>query len=365
MRIGVLLTAYNCESYIDDCLEPWLNLRDEYNFIIACNSGMFKDYLEMGIVEKNEGTLNKLVKKGLDYLTTISGKNLIDEDNSRDISLDFLNGGRFGRGNKCDLLIVIDGDEVFTEQNIRDILDFVMKNPNHDGYKINFKNHTINKDLFTYDYEHDRIFWMNRHGGIRRFWFDNNFEYGDHYDGISTYKYSDSITIPKSVAYIDHYSWLSTDSRTKDKILYQNKRYHGVNYEIPEGLRCGFEWDNEKDVVKFSSTFWPGRGIQIPILHQMTDGPYTFDFKLDFNRSENKLTIETFETNENCLFEIFDINNQHIYSCNLSISKGSNYWIMPSGNQFDLDETFEGFNVKVTKDGHLIHNENLYLKIKQ
>jgi hypothetical protein len=97
----------------------------------------------------------------------------------------------------------------------------------------------------------------------------------------------------------------------------------------------------------------------------MTDGPYTFDFKLDFNRSENKLTIETFETNENCLFEIFDINNQHIYSCNLSISKGSNYWIMPSGNQFDLDETFEGFNVKVTKDGQLIHNENLYLKIKQ
>ena len=52
MRIGVLLTAYNCESYIDDCLEPWLKLRDEYNFVIACNSGMFKDYLEMGITEK-------------------------------------------------------------------------------------------------------------------------------------------------------------------------------------------------------------------------------------------------------------------------------------------------------------------------
>ena len=167
MKIGVLLTAYNCESYIDDCLAPWLKLRDEYNFVIACNSGMFKDYLELGISEKNEGTLKKLIQKNLDYLTSISGKNLIDEDYSRDISLDFLNGGRFGRGVKCDLLIVIDGDEVFTEQNIRDILDFVMKNPDHDGYKINFKNHTINKGLFTYDYEHVRIFGMNRHGGIR------------------------------------------------------------------------------------------------------------------------------------------------------------------------------------------------------
>ena len=63
MKIGVLLTAYNCEDYIDDCLEPWLKLRDEYNFVIACNSGMFKDYLELDILEKNEGTLNKLIKK--------------------------------------------------------------------------------------------------------------------------------------------------------------------------------------------------------------------------------------------------------------------------------------------------------------
>ena len=96
----------------------------------------------------------------------------------------------------------------------------------------------------------------------------------------------------------------------------------------------------------------------------MTDGPYTFDFKLDFNRAENKLTIETNETNENCVFEISDTNNQHIYTCNLSMSKGSNYWIMPSTKQFDLDETFEGFNIKVTKDNQLIHDENLYLKIK-
>ena len=30
----------------------------------------------------------------------------------------------------------------------------------------------------------------------------------------------------------------------------------------------------------------------------------------------------------------------------------------------NLDETFEGFNIKVTKDNQLIHDENLYLKIK-
>jgi hypothetical protein len=96
----------------------------------------------------------------------------------------------------------------------------------------------------------------------------------------------------------------------------------------------------------------------------MTDGPYTFDFKLDFNRLENKITIETFENNENCLFEISDINKNHIYSCNLSISKGSTYWIIPSSNHFDSNETFKGFNIKVKKDDQVIHDENLYLKIK-
>lgn len=360
MKIGVLLTAYNCEKYIDKCLEPWLKLKDEYDFVIACNSGMFRDYLELGIPEKNQGTINKLITKQLDCLTIISGKNLIDEDHSRDISLDFLNGGRFARGTKCDLLIVIDGDEVFTEDNIRNILDFVMKNPDHDGYKINFKNHTIRENLFTYDYEHDRIYWMNRHGGIRRFFFDNRFEYGDHYDGKSTYKYSDSLTIPKSVAYVDHYSWLSDDPRTKDKILYQRKRYHGINYEIPEEIRCAFEWNDEKDSLEFSKAFWSGRGLQIPILHEM-QGSYSFEFKIEYNRFENKITIESFENSGDCVFEIFDINRNHIYTCNINLNKG-NYWVMPSSYNYEADENFTGFYIQVSRNGELIHQENIYLR---
>ena len=360
MKIGILLTAYNCAKYIDKCLEPWLKLKDEFDFVIACNSGMFKDYLELGIPEKNTETIQKLVSKKLDCLTLISGKNLIDEDHSRDISLDFLNGGRFGRGTKCDLLIVIDGDEVFTEENIRNILDFVMKNPDHDGYKINFKNHTIREGLFTYDYEHDRIFWMNRHGGIKRFFFDNNFEYSDHYYGKSTYKYSDSVTIPKSVAYVDHYSWLSDDPRTKDKILYQNKRYHGINYEIPEGQRCGFEWDDEKDRVKFSSTFWSGRGVQVPILHEIK-GEYTFDFKIEFNRVENTITIESFSDNDGCLFLIHDIDQNLIYSCPMNLVKNMNYWIKPSDLDYNNMEDFQGFYIEVKKEDSIVHQENIYI----
>lgn len=364
MNIGILFTCYNCEDYVDRCIDPWLNLRDEYNFIIACNSGMFKDYLELGVPEKNEGTVKKLISKNIDYLTILSGKNLIDEDYSRDISLEFLNGGAFGRGVKCDLLIVIDGDEIFTEKNIRDILDFVMKNPDYDGYKINFKNHTIRKGLFTYDYEHDRIFWMNRHGGIKRFYFDNRFEYVDHFNGSSDYKYSNSLTIPKSVAYVDHYSWLSEDPRTKDKILYQNKRYHGINYEVPEGQRCGFEWDYVKDSLKFSSTFWSGRGIQVPILHEMTDNKYSFDVKLDFNRRENKLDITNFNLKGDYTFFIRDLNDNLIGEFLLCIFPGLSYWINPTGDlNLDLQENFMGIKVSIHNREEIVHEEKLHFKV--
>ena len=31
MKIGVLLSAYNSENYIDDCLKPWMELKDDFD----------------------------------------------------------------------------------------------------------------------------------------------------------------------------------------------------------------------------------------------------------------------------------------------------------------------------------------------
>ena len=57
MKIGILFTVYNCESYVDDCLDPWFNLKSEYDITMACTSGMFKPYLELGFKPKNKKTL--------------------------------------------------------------------------------------------------------------------------------------------------------------------------------------------------------------------------------------------------------------------------------------------------------------------
>ena len=74
MKIGVLLTVYNCDKYIDAVLEPWFKLKEKYNIIIAVNTGMFKDYISLGIPYRNEATLEKLSKWDFDFQVTTKGE---------------------------------------------------------------------------------------------------------------------------------------------------------------------------------------------------------------------------------------------------------------------------------------------------
>jgi hypothetical protein len=358
-RIGVLLTCYNCEEYVDACVDPWLSLKDEYNFVIAANSGMFKDYLHLGIKENNEGTLKKLMSKKLDFLVTTSGSNLLDEDYSRDVCLDFLKGGRWGRGNSCDLLIVIDGDEIFTEGNIRNIIEYVRNNPNHEGYRISFKNHTFRKGLFI-NYIHDRIFWMNRQGGINRFYFDNRFEYVDHATGLSEVRYSDSCEIPKSVAFVDHYSWLENDPRTLDKIKYQNLRYHGINNEVPENVRCSYEWNHETSSLQWNKKFYHYRNLEIPVVHEIISPEYTFDFNISFRRNENRIYIENINRKGTVEFIVYNDINEKLHSCFFNLEPNIFYWILPTVDNLEKNGV-RNITIIAKENEQIIHAEKFHL----
>ena len=353
MKIGILLTCYNCESYVDRCIEPWMNLKDKYNFIFACNSGMFKDYFDLGIQENNQGTLKKLISHKLDFLVTTSGRNLLDEDSSRNLSLDFL------KKQECDLLIYLDGDEIYTEEQIVSILDFVEKNPEYDQYSICFKNHTIKEGLFLNNFNRKSIYWMKRYGGINRFYFDSDFVYNDP-DSI----YTNSIIIPREIAFIEHYSWISNDPRTKIKIKYQNKRYVGSSGDFPENLRCSFIWDEERNKLDFNKDYWTSIGrTQIPILREKIGENYTFGFDLDFDRIENILNIFNYKLSGKHEFIIRDDKGQHVFTDYLDLYPGINYWISPSSYRiFNVEPETYYLDVSVNSENESIHAERLHLK---
>lgn len=353
MKIGVLFTCYNCESYVDDCLAPWLKLRDEYNFVIAASSSMFSDYLKLGISEKNEGTLSKLISKHLDFLVTTSGKNLLDEEANRNLCLDFL------KKQDCDLIILLDGDEVYTETQISMIFDVVLSNPEPDGYKVNFKNYTIHKNLFLYEFCHARIFWTKRHGGIEKFHFDNEFFYANDRSLKPVVA-----EIAKEVAYVNHYSWLQEDSRSRDKILYQNGRYGGHDGTFPVERRCSFVWNEEQNRLEFNPEYWKNVISQLPVLHECVEGlPFCFDFELNFNRKNNTVTIDRVSKAQLLKFAIYDEETKSIYVCDVDAKPGGSYWINPNVDiRYDELENFKKFRIEAYVGDQLVHAEMLHLK---
>lgn len=355
MKIGILFTVYNCEKYLRDCLNPWFELKDRYNFIFASNSGMFSDYLTLGIPYRNKETLEILSEYNLDFSITTKGDNLLGEDESRNMCLDFLNK----RG--CDLVWVLDGDEVYTKNQIINIMEFIYKNPTFDHYAVNFKNLTIDKNLFL-DYPHERIFWTKRHGGVKHFYFDNRFQYNDGTDLFN----AKGVEIPKSVAYIKHNSWLSDDIRSRDKIIYQRFRYCGPNGDLPIECRCTYEWDENKNKLKFSEVFHSCRGVEIPVLKEELS-IYSLDLTLLFSRSDNSFHVKKVERNIDAYFEIYNDDNMSlIYSTRMPLARGTNYYMSPSphyGN-FSENENFYAFNIKVYEFDKLIHNEKLHLRLK-
>jgi hypothetical protein len=353
MKIGILFTCYNCEEYVDRCIAPWINIKDRHEIIFACNSGMFRDYFDLGIPENNKGTLEKLISNQLDFLVTTSGRNLLDEDSSRNLSLDFL------KKQDCDLLVYLDGDEIYTEAQIISILDFIQDNPEFDQYGICFKNYTINDGLFLNNFIRKSIYWMKRYGGINRFYFDSDFIYND-----PNSIYTNTTVIPKEIAFVDHYSWLSDDPRTRSKIKYQNMRYVGTNSDIPENLRCAFAWDEEGDKLAFNRDFWDHfRREQIPILKKQIGTKYTFDFELDFDRAENRINVINLKGIGSYEFVISDSNEQHVYTTHLNLHPGITYWIAPSNYRFFNEEPETYYlEISVSKDGDNVHSERLYLK---
>jgi hypothetical protein len=350
MRIGVLLTVYNCENYIKECLDPWFEIRDQHEVIISANSGMFSDYYSLEIPYRNKKTLDILSGYDIDFLVTTKGKNLLGEDESRNLCLNFLNK------NDCDLVWVLDGDEAYTRDQILNILDYINEFPEFDWYSVNFKNLTVEENLFQ-DYTHERIIRSDRKGGINSFYFDNQFTYNDgtHLDSAIGKE------IPKRIAYVKHYCWLSDDLRTKDKIKYQRWRYCGPDGSLPIDLRCTYSWNEDKNCLEFSEEFHKGRGIDIPCLHEKLS-EFSHDFTINYTRHDGAFKITKVQKNLLAEFEIFNgEENSLIYKTILDLSEDVNYYMAPI---YKIDDFFYNFRVKAYVDDILIHDEKIHLKLK-
>jgi hypothetical protein len=216
MKIGVLGCFYNCADLLPRVLAPWKELktaaRSDLDIIFVGVNAQFAEYAQMGYPDNDEETRALLhASSVIDHLAIAEGP--LTEAQVRQAGLEKL----LREG--VDLVWLVDGDEVYTLEQIKNILRYVEDTPQYDYYHIHFDNRIFGATRWTDDFFPPRIVRTNRRGGIARFTFDNEIQWQD---GTTLNDCVPGI-VPKRVAHVEHHTWRLADA--EKKINYQEKHF--------------------------------------------------------------------------------------------------------------------------------------------
>jgi FkbM family methyltransferase len=253
MRIGIQLIAYNSAEVLEELLAPWLKLKDRYDLKVWVGSGQFKTYNQMGCENLNGPTiklLEEMIKEGkIDYLFQPDPDNLLDDAETRDKCIPWM------KEQDIDLMIQLDSDEFYTEQEVENLITFIEENPEPSVYNVVFNN--IVGDSRE-DWVRFAVGWIKRHGGIKNYYFDCHFSFIE-----GEYRDAPNITVPKTLVHPTHLTWTHNKNTTgpshiQEKIDYQNRVYGG-----DVGVtRCEMIWDEKEQRIKRIGEFNWGKASE-------------------------------------------------------------------------------------------------------
>jgi hypothetical protein len=246
MKVGVLGCFYGSADLLPRVLEPWIALKNEgYSIQLAAIHAQFKEYAELGFPNDDTATKDALeTNRGIfDYLY-ISSEPLSEKEARNNVLQKLLAMG-------VDIVWLLDGDEMYTKEQIKDVISYVEQTPAFDYYHVHFDNRIFTTTRWEDGFFPPRIFRTDRNGGIKEFTWDNEIEYKD---GSTIYDLTPGI-VPKKVAHVLHYTWRTQD--LEKKIAYQKKHF---------GF-CAFRVD-EKGEPAFDPDFFSRHNIPMPTLRE-------------------------------------------------------------------------------------------------
>lgn len=266
-KIGVIYCAYNCEQYLEDSLNSWVFAREDKvggnEFVICAVSVPFEEYISENI--KADKTIDIL----RDYYNNFKIDNLITEPRYvkehiiRDKALQYL----LGQG--CTDIVLFDGDEIISIDQLNDIIDFIKLDPWISWFNFSYKNFVFDKKHYLKDpFTPPRWFRVETNGyKLKNFYWDNDAIYcGTVNQNVQlkekciSYKELPNKIIPKFTAFINHYTWLS-DERSKQKVAYQLKHFG----------HCSFAWDDSKGGLIFDENFYKQNNLDLPKLVEISN----------------------------------------------------------------------------------------------
>lgn len=236
-RFGILGCFYDCENYLPEVLSPWFRLKKELNLSITAVNCLFSEYSSLGY--KNEDYLTQEIIKKNQFDYKIISPVPQRESEVRNLALSYL------LYENVDFIWLLDGDEFYTEEQIRRSINFVKKNINNYWFPINFKNYIFDGKQWIDGFCPPRIFNNTLENKIDKFYWDNDIVYSNG-KGYKTLK---SLEIPREEAHVRHMTWLHSNG--KKKVEYQQKHFG----------HCSYKWNDHKNELEFDLDFYSKRGL--------------------------------------------------------------------------------------------------------
>ena len=251
MKIGIQVLAYNCHNTIEDVLNPWFKVKKDYDIKIWVGSGQFKIYQELGYENKNKPTLEILEKllesKKIDCLFTPNSDNLLADHTTRHKSIEYF------KENDIDLMIQLDSDEFYSDEEVSNFLEFIKNNKEHTCYNVFYKN-LVTDGSHYWEWERFAAAWIKKHGGILKYYWDAHWVFLGEDENNIEYRWVPTISVPKELVHPIHDTWTnhrkgSGADHIKSKIEYQEKYY---------SHQSGWKWNEETQCIEINESVWDG-----------------------------------------------------------------------------------------------------------
>lgn len=258
-KLGVIACFYDCARFVDKILEPWLSFPE---IEVSIVHGQFKEYAELGYEDRDCETIGRIIPYVKEVKTFITGAmpefdgKKLTESEIRNIPLTYL------KSRNCENFMILDGDEIYSQEEIQNILNFIDRDKFISWYRIEMKNLTFNEKTYTKGFNPPRIFRNNcGQAKLREFHWDNDVMYNLPDGTIIDYRRLASQNIPTTLVNPLHYSWCDKRTCIK-KINYHKKHFAHPMLKHP----CSFKWDTEKDCLAFCEEYYLERGLEFPAL---------------------------------------------------------------------------------------------------
>lgn len=261
-KIGVIFCGYNTVDLLPISLTPWIEARREHlggnEFLICGVSCAFEKFDHGGSVDNTTALLEEhRLHNDIDGLITSNCP--VKETEARGDALRWL----VDKG--CNISVIVDSDELWTEKQIVDALTFVEANPWVRWFRVAYKQMVFtDRQYLAEAFTPPRIHRVYGNGSYAAgFWDDNNVYYLSTKDKQASPQRDiecSSLTIPQEKVWVNHATWLS-DLRSKNKQKYQRIRWG----------HSSFQWDDKTDQLRFDESYFAAAGLPLPEVITLED----------------------------------------------------------------------------------------------